>query len=179
MAEWSNAAVLKTVDLHGSGGSNPSLSAKSSSDTALIFLWILPANLQAFFCLMVHLCKDLQVLPSNKNNTKVLQHPQKRAFKLYGGGLPPRLIASRLWRLRYLVGDGSAVRIPLLFARSPAASEGKGVKRSERASAVANPSPQHKPTVCRMLFLCPKRCTKNAPNPVSIHFYIQNYLHMQ
>ena len=28
MAEWSNAAVLKTVDLHGSGGSNPSLSAE-------------------------------------------------------------------------------------------------------------------------------------------------------
>ncbi len=27
MAERSNAAVLKTVDLHGSGGSNPSLSA--------------------------------------------------------------------------------------------------------------------------------------------------------
>ena len=27
MAEWSNAAVLKTVDLRGSGGSNPSLSA--------------------------------------------------------------------------------------------------------------------------------------------------------
>ena len=27
VAEWSNAAVLKTVDLHGSGGSNPSLSA--------------------------------------------------------------------------------------------------------------------------------------------------------
>ena len=29
MAEWSNAAVLKTVDLNGSGGSNPSLSASS------------------------------------------------------------------------------------------------------------------------------------------------------
>jgi hypothetical protein len=28
MAEWSNAAVLKTVELQGSGGSNPSLSAK-------------------------------------------------------------------------------------------------------------------------------------------------------
>ena len=28
MAEWSNAAVLKTVDLNGSGGSNPSLSAE-------------------------------------------------------------------------------------------------------------------------------------------------------
>ena len=30
MAEWSNAAVLKTVDLRGSGGSNPSLSAKKN-----------------------------------------------------------------------------------------------------------------------------------------------------
>ena len=29
MAEWSNAAVLKTVDLNGSGGSNPSLSANN------------------------------------------------------------------------------------------------------------------------------------------------------
>ena len=29
MAEWSIAAVLKTVDLRGSGGSNPSLSAKA------------------------------------------------------------------------------------------------------------------------------------------------------
>ena len=39
MAEWSNAAVLKTVDLHGSGGSNPSLSATKSSDfTALFFV---------------------------------------------------------------------------------------------------------------------------------------------
>ncbi len=30
MAEWSIAAVLKTVDLQGSGGSNPSLSARKS-----------------------------------------------------------------------------------------------------------------------------------------------------
>ena len=28
MAEWSNAAVLKTVDCNRSGGSNPSFSAK-------------------------------------------------------------------------------------------------------------------------------------------------------
>ena len=28
VAEWSIAAVLKTVELRGSGGSNPSLSAK-------------------------------------------------------------------------------------------------------------------------------------------------------
>ena len=31
MAEWSIAAVLKTVDLHGSGGSNPSLSAENEN----------------------------------------------------------------------------------------------------------------------------------------------------
>ena len=37
MAEWSNAAVLKTVDLHGSGGSNPSLSATRSSLRLLLF----------------------------------------------------------------------------------------------------------------------------------------------
>ena len=30
VAEWSIAAVLKTVELRGSGGSNPSLSAKST-----------------------------------------------------------------------------------------------------------------------------------------------------
>ena len=30
MAEWSNAAVLKTVEGHTSGGSNPSFSAISS-----------------------------------------------------------------------------------------------------------------------------------------------------
>ena len=29
MAEWSIAAVLKTVELRGSGGSNPSLSAET------------------------------------------------------------------------------------------------------------------------------------------------------
>ena len=31
MAEWSIAAVLKTVELRGSGGSNPSLSAEDQS----------------------------------------------------------------------------------------------------------------------------------------------------
>ena len=31
MAEWSIAAVLKTVELKGSGGSNPSLSAEQKS----------------------------------------------------------------------------------------------------------------------------------------------------
>lgn len=31
LAEWSNATVSKAVDLHGSGGSNPSLSAKKEA----------------------------------------------------------------------------------------------------------------------------------------------------
>ena len=38
MAEWSNAAVLKTVDLHGSGGSNPSLSAKPCNMSFIFML---------------------------------------------------------------------------------------------------------------------------------------------
>ena len=39
MAEWSNAAVLKTVDLHGSGGSNPSSSAKKKGANWRLFLF--------------------------------------------------------------------------------------------------------------------------------------------
>ena len=42
MAEWSIAAVLKTVDLRGSGGSNPSLSAKivrQGKNLVGLFLW--------------------------------------------------------------------------------------------------------------------------------------------
>jgi hypothetical protein len=37
MAEWSIAAVLKTVELRGSGGSNPSLSANFENIFADIF----------------------------------------------------------------------------------------------------------------------------------------------
>ena len=38
MAEWSNAAVLKTVVLKGTGGSNPSLSAKEKKKETQIYL---------------------------------------------------------------------------------------------------------------------------------------------
>ena len=38
LAEWSNAAVLKTVDLNGSGGSNPSLSAKHKKKGVKFYL---------------------------------------------------------------------------------------------------------------------------------------------
>ena len=36
MAEWSIAAVLKTVELRGSGGSNPSLSATKQIITKVV-----------------------------------------------------------------------------------------------------------------------------------------------
>ncbi len=36
MAEWSIAAVLKTVEGHTSGGSNPSLSAAKASNRLII-----------------------------------------------------------------------------------------------------------------------------------------------
>ena len=38
MAEWSIAAVLKTVDLKGFGGSNPSLSAKKKDFSGVSLL---------------------------------------------------------------------------------------------------------------------------------------------
>ena len=39
MAEWSNAAVLKTVDGQTSGGSNPSLSANQMPGVSRAFLF--------------------------------------------------------------------------------------------------------------------------------------------
>lgn len=46
MAEWSNAAVLKTVDLNGSGGSNPSLSANKLKLSALRWAFFFVQNRQ-------------------------------------------------------------------------------------------------------------------------------------
>ena len=37
LAEWSNAVVLKTIVPKGTGGSNPSLSAKKASNYLLFF----------------------------------------------------------------------------------------------------------------------------------------------
>ena len=39
LAEWSNAAVLKTVEGHTSGGSNPSLSAVRDFITKSLFFF--------------------------------------------------------------------------------------------------------------------------------------------
>ena len=50
MQEWLNWPAWKaSKPQKGFGGSNPPLSAQSSRDTALLFLLIQPADLQAFF----------------------------------------------------------------------------------------------------------------------------------
>ena len=61
MAEWSNAAVLKTVELRGSGGSNPSLSAKEQKNIRSAF------RTPLFF---IHFEAVRQVVQSVKNSTK-------------------------------------------------------------------------------------------------------------
>ena len=43
LAEWSNAAVLKTVDCNRSGGSNPSFSAKGNPQR-LLWVFCFPKN---------------------------------------------------------------------------------------------------------------------------------------
>ena len=48
MAEWSIAAVLKTVEGHTSGGSNPSLSAKALNIQGFIFCLHLPNQAHGF-----------------------------------------------------------------------------------------------------------------------------------
>ena len=49
MAEWSNAAVLKTVEGHTSGGSNPSSSAKKNPDSD-VWVFFIPVASKACFC---------------------------------------------------------------------------------------------------------------------------------
>ncbi len=44
MAEWSNAAVLKTVDVRASGGSNPSLSAAMQLSARRWAVFIFPSR---------------------------------------------------------------------------------------------------------------------------------------
>ena len=48
MAEWSIAAVLKTVEGNTSGGSNPSLSAKKKETTSVLFPFFISLNLKGY-----------------------------------------------------------------------------------------------------------------------------------
>ena len=58
MAEWSIAAVLKTVDLHGSGGSNPSLSARKIGKTSKMKRGSRKVSSFCFWCIHEKTCKD-------------------------------------------------------------------------------------------------------------------------
>ena len=62
LAEWSNAAVLKTVDLNGSGGSNPSLSAKKwlTDICRPLFIYSIPKNIPKLSRKRKFLCRKLQ-----------------------------------------------------------------------------------------------------------------------
>ena len=127
VAEWSIAAVLKTVELRGSGGSNPSLSArlrskKVSRNRYLLFLYLW----RKFTC-------------------------RQRCEKQKMGGL---LLFAQL-ACKGLCGE----------------QKGKALSGVTNGSVVANPSLSALNSLqgvdfqpCR-LFLCPKKCTKNAPTP--------------
>ena len=68
MAEWSIAAVLKTVEGHTSGGSNPSLSAQKKPD-----------GFRRAFSVYVPLSKFLRILSTN---------PQQWLDRSYKNKLP-------------------------------------------------------------------------------------------
>ncbi len=86
VAEWSIAAVLKTVDLRGSGGSNPSLSAKANR---MIFII-------RFFCVLLEQCK-LACISEWQNTKKDVPGHIRFAFRRprgerggnAGGQIPP------------------------------------------------------------------------------------------
>ncbi len=54
MAEWSNAAVLKTVEGHTSGGSNPSFSAKRNPQREL-WVFVFKKNRNCFWIAIIAL----------------------------------------------------------------------------------------------------------------------------
>ena len=79
MAEWSNAAVLKTVDLHGSGGSNPSSSAKAGADLAPVLLQKRDSVNLILFCY----AKALIPFAWRPSGTAVSLHAFARSDTLY------------------------------------------------------------------------------------------------
>ena len=64
MAEWSIAAVLKTVEGHTSGGSNPSLSAIKSVNQAV-------ARFTPFLCSMVRIFQIKNVGGIGRKNDRM------------------------------------------------------------------------------------------------------------
>ncbi len=67
VAEWSIAAVLKTVELRGSGGSNPSLSASSGKIARLAFC-------ESFFVKRSSVNKFTSGRLSNKSKSRLCRY---------------------------------------------------------------------------------------------------------
>ena len=118
---------------------------------------------------------NLRSVLSNKNNTEccgINITTKREGLQTLWRGLPPRLIASRRLRLRYLVGDGFAVRIPLLLcARSPPARQGKD--EQTRSGYEVNPSlsadEAYKKLIINLVgFFCAQ---KDAPKMHRLSFY--------
>ena len=75
MAEWSIAAVLKTVEGHTSGGSNPSLSANNKDKTA--------ASQQLAAVLILYTYKNTYKLPDNPSPIQMrLYHGKSKGGKI-------------------------------------------------------------------------------------------------
>ncbi len=129
VAEWSIAAVLKTVELRGSGGSNPSLSARSQCRTD-------DESHPFCFCVYVSVSK----LPPQTQNTpacrRVLHYVYSVALLAISGVGEPidrGLIARQ--RLRYKVS------VLLLCSSNPCGEQkGKALSGATIGSVVANPS---------------------------------------
>ena len=72
MAEWSIAAVLKTVDCNRSGGSNPSLSAKmnrNNLDNRLLRFFCNKQHIDVYFINFKKLSfKPIKLFVTNKNS---------------------------------------------------------------------------------------------------------------
>lgn len=69
MAEWSIAAVLKTVEGHTSGGSNPSLSASNKDKTAV--------SQRLAAVLVLYAYKNTYKLPDNLSSIQIRQYHGK------------------------------------------------------------------------------------------------------
>ena len=75
MAEWSIAAVLKTVEGHTSGGSNPSLSANNKVNSA--------ASQQLVAVLILYTYKNTYKLPDNPGPVQMrLYHGKSKGGKI-------------------------------------------------------------------------------------------------
>ena len=74
MAEWSNAAVLKTVDLNGSGGSNPSLSANKLKLSALRWAFFVQGRREPRSCKALHGKRAQRKIPVDLHFIVRLRH---------------------------------------------------------------------------------------------------------